>query len=148
MMNKGYTRTSPYSSRPRGDSSDANGPVSSPESAFLACRERAAAARAWLVGGGVPLARFLVLSARDNPSLRSPDTIVSALPPSVRRLFLDDVAALLHAPEPSFEEILSFLGKVTALATPRGIQVTAHLARPGQPLTHFLFPIDEEGLLL
>jgi hypothetical protein len=116
--------------------------------AFLACRESVEVVRVWMAERCVDLSRVAVLSAKDNPALRTPGAIISALPWSVKRLFINEVEALLPAPQPSMEEVTAFLGRVTALATPRGIQVTAYHTQPGQPLTHLLFPIDKEGRLL
>ena len=75
-----------------------------------------------MIGLGLPLVGFCILSARDNPLLNTSDAVLAALPTSIRLLFIDDIEYLLLPDQRNPRSVLHLIGRIRQYAAERGIR--------------------------
>jgi len=92
-----------------------------PDRAFVACKDTAASIRQRIMDRGISLPGLIILSARDNPALNTLDSVIAALPESIRFLAMDDIEYLLPANQRDPEAVLCLVLQLDQFIAKRGI---------------------------
>jgi hypothetical protein len=98
---------------------------------LIACRDSKAQVESLMRYRGYDLQDFLLLSRKDDPSLKTLDDIIAALPESVELVVLDDVEHLLPEGERSPSCVKTLLEAARIRYAHRGLTLMASMTSEG-----------------